>query len=98
MTDHEKVCAAYARSTGRPCQAGSLANGRCKNHGGLSTGPRTDEGRAAVGVAAKARLASGHQERLLAGYQRWLEAGGREVLSTLLKARLKRKRFALGQG
>jgi hypothetical protein len=75
-----------------------MDNGRCKNHGGLSTGPRTDEGRAAVGVAAKARLAAGHQERLLAGYQRWLEAGGREMLSRLLKARLMRKRFALGQG
>jgi hypothetical protein len=91
------ICAAYARSTGRPCQARSLANGRCMNHGGLSTGPRTAEGRAAVGVAAKARLAAGHQKRLLAGYQRWLGAGGREMLSRLLKARLMRKRFAFRQ-
>jgi hypothetical protein len=39
-------CGAYARSTGLPCQAQALANGRCRNHGGLSTGPRTPEGRA----------------------------------------------------
>jgi len=91
-------CEAYARSSGRPCGAPPLGNGRCKNHGGLSTGPRTDEGRAAVGVAAKARLLAGHQERLLAGYQRWLEAGGREILSRLLRARLMRKRVAYRLG
>ena len=39
-------CGAYARSTGQPCKAKALANGRCKNHGGLSTGPRTPEGKA----------------------------------------------------
>jgi hypothetical protein len=39
-------CGAYARSTGQPCKAKALANGRCKNHGGMSTGPRTPEGKA----------------------------------------------------
>jgi hypothetical protein len=39
-------CGAYARSTGQPCKAKALANGRCKNHGGLSTGPKTTEGKA----------------------------------------------------
>ena len=39
-------CGAYARSTGNPCKAKALANGRCKNHGGLSTGPKTPEGKA----------------------------------------------------
>ncbi|MGQ0619355.1 MAG: HGGxSTG domain-containing protein [Panacagrimonas sp.] len=38
-------CGAYARSTGKPCEAKALGNGRCRNHGGLSTGPRTVEGR-----------------------------------------------------
>ena len=45
-------CGAYARSTGEPCRAhlcrrpdGSIGK-RCKNHGGLSTGPRTPEGKA----------------------------------------------------
>ena len=39
-------CGAFARSTGKPCQRKPLANGRCRNHGGLSTGPKTLEGKA----------------------------------------------------
>lgn len=31
---------------GKPCGSRALPNGRCKWHGGLSTGPRTTEGRA----------------------------------------------------
>lgn len=39
-------CGAYARSTGKPCQAAGLGKGgRCRNHGGCSTGARTAEGR-----------------------------------------------------
>lgn len=39
-------CGAKTRK-GTPCQAPALnRNGRCKLHGGLSTGPRTPEGRA----------------------------------------------------
>lgn len=29
---------------GSPCQAPAMRNGRCRMHGGLSTGPRTPEG------------------------------------------------------
>lgn len=36
-------CGAYARSTGKPCQAPAGMNGRCKLHG--SGGPKTTEGR-----------------------------------------------------
>jgi hypothetical protein len=39
-------CLAYARSTGKPCQAPAGLNGRCKLHGKFSTGPRTPEGKA----------------------------------------------------
>ncbi len=39
-------CGAFARSTGKPCQRKPLANGRCRNHGGLSTGPKTQDGKA----------------------------------------------------
>lgn len=42
-------CGARTRGArgGRPCQAQGIgAGGRCKFHGGMSTGPRTDEGRA----------------------------------------------------
>lgn len=42
---------------GTPCKALALDNGRCRNHGGLSTGPKTAEGWA----------------RTRAGYQAWLE-------------------------
>ena len=38
-------CGAQTRQ-GRPCQRKKLANGRCRNHGGMSTGPRTAAGRA----------------------------------------------------
>lgn len=41
----KKICGAFARSTGKPCQCKALANGRCRFHGGLSTGPTTPEGR-----------------------------------------------------
>jgi hypothetical protein len=56
------ACGAHARSTGQPCRAQALANGRCKNHGGLSTGPRTPEGRRAVGEATRKR----HEAKRLA--------------------------------
>ena len=42
----DKRCGAHSRSTGKPCCAMALANGRCRNHGGVSTGPKTPEGKA----------------------------------------------------
>jgi len=42
----EKCCGAYARSTGKPCQQKPVTGKRrCKNHGGLSTGPKTTQGK-----------------------------------------------------
>jgi len=52
------VCGAKTRA-GAPCQAKPLRSGRCKDHGGLSTGPSTEEGRARVSAAMRAR----HVER-----------------------------------
>ena len=86
-------CDAHARSTGQPCQAKALANGRCKNHGGLSTGPRTAEGKRAIAEATAMRLASGQQEKALAGLRAWSDAGGRKDLSDLHKARFKRRQW-----
>ena len=86
-------CEAYARSTGQPCQAKALTNGRCKNHGGMSTGPKTQEGRQAISEATRQRMASGGRIRVLEGFYLWLEGGGREVLSRLAKNREKRKRW-----
>ena len=39
-------CGAKRKRDGQPCIAKPLANGRCKFHGGMSTGPKTPEGRA----------------------------------------------------
>lgn len=36
-------CGARTRR-GTPCQGPAIANGRCRMHGGPSTGPRTPEG------------------------------------------------------
>ena len=37
-------CGARSKRTGKPCQGAAMPNGRCKLHGGKSTGPRTAEG------------------------------------------------------
>lgn len=39
------TCGARTRRTGAPCRRRPCKNGRCKLHGGASTGPRTQEGR-----------------------------------------------------
>ena len=86
-------CGAYARSTGQPCQAKALSNGRCRLHGGLARGATTPEGRKAISEATRQRMASGQRMRVLEGFYRWLEGGGREMLSRLAKNREKRKRW-----
>ena len=86
-------CGAYSRSTGNTCQAKALANGRCKNHGGMSTGPNTPKGRQSIAEATRQRMASGGCVRVLEGFYRWLEGGGREMLSRLAKNREARKRW-----
>ena len=86
----KQTCGAHARSTGNPCQAKALANGRCKNHGGFSKGATTPEGRQAIAQATRQRMANGQRERALEGFYRWLEGGGREILSN----RVKRRRWA----
>ena len=86
-------CGAYARSTGMPCRAGALRNGRCRMHGGLSTGPKTEGGRRAVGEATRNRMHSGQQEKALEGFYRWLEGGGRKHLSELALERSRRRQY-----
>jgi hypothetical protein len=42
----KKKCGAKARTNHhQPCRLSAMANGRCRLHGGLSTGPRTEEGK-----------------------------------------------------
>ncbi|HET6724692.1 MAG TPA: HGGxSTG domain-containing protein [Gammaproteobacteria bacterium] len=38
-------CRAHCKGSGKPCRARALPNGRCRFHGGLSTGPKTPEGK-----------------------------------------------------
>ena len=39
-------CSAKAKSTGEPCKSTQIfRNGRCKHHGGLSTGPKSAAGK-----------------------------------------------------
>ena len=86
-------CGAYARTTGNPCKAKAMPNGRCKNHGGMSTGPKTLAGRSRIAEATRQRMASGQRKRVLEGFYRWLEGGGREMLSRFAKARERRRRW-----
>ena len=39
------TCDAARKYDGNPCQAKALANGRCKYHGGMSTGAKTLDGK-----------------------------------------------------
>jgi len=45
-----KRCGARTRG-GHPCRAWAMPNGRCRMHGGKSTGPRTAEGLARLRAA-----------------------------------------------
>ncbi len=47
-----------SKRTGKPCQAAAMPNGRCKLHGGKSTGPRTPEG---LERSRRANWKHGHQ-------------------------------------
>lgn len=60
------TCGAQTRKGGL-CRGLALSNGRCKNHGGLSTGPKTKAGRD--------RTQAGY--RLWLSTKRWLERRGR---------------------
>jgi hypothetical protein len=44
MANAARRCGARSQRTGKPCRAAAMLNGRCKVHGGKSTGPRTPEG------------------------------------------------------
>ena len=39
------TCDAARKYDGNPCQAKALQNGRCKYHGGMSTGAKTLDGK-----------------------------------------------------
>ena len=49
----KSLCGAKTRA-GEPCKRKALENGRCRNHGGLSTGPKTAAGRMRIAIAGRA--------------------------------------------
>lgn len=55
-----KRCGAHARTTGKPCERLGMSNGRCRLHGGLSTGRPITHGR-----RTKAAMAERHRIREL---------------------------------
>lgn len=60
-------CGAFARSTGKPCRAPGVGRGgRCRRHGGASTGPRTAEGVARLQAAVRERWRNWRAARRLA--------------------------------
>jgi hypothetical protein len=83
--EHSK-CGAKTRSGGL-CQAPALTNGRCHRHGGLSTGPRTEAGKAKHRERTKE-----HMKRM---WEKWRAEGGvpftdqtRKRLSDAMMARM----------
>lgn len=48
-----KSCGAYARQTGKPCKAWAMDNGRCRLHGGKSTGAKKPHKRITHGLRTK---------------------------------------------
>jgi hypothetical protein len=84
---HKRLCKAFARSTGKSCMCKALSNGRCRLHGGLSSGPRTPEGKAKIAKATKQRMLNGQSELAKEGFQKWLANGGRERLSLIATRR-----------
>ncbi|WP_277755319.1 HGGxSTG domain-containing protein [Teichococcus oryzae] len=77
-------CGARSRRTGKPCAGPAMANGRCRMHGGSSTGPRTAEGLERLreahtvhgGRGAEARSLRRHLRALLARSAELVEEAG----------------------
>jgi hypothetical protein len=57
MKTRKIICAAKTRA-GHPCKRKALRNGRCPNHGGKSTGPKTTAGRQRIAQAQRRRWAA----------------------------------------
>src|SRR3954453_3210024 len=75
-------CAARRKSDGGSCQQPAMANGRCRMHGGKSTGPRTGEG---LERSRKARWKHGHYSRK-AREERAAARAGLRLIRAILNA------------
>jgi hypothetical protein len=66
--DSAARCCARTRGGGT-CQGPAMLNGRCRMHGGASTGPRTVEGLARMRVA---KTKHGHYTAEAVAFRRWV--------------------------
>jgi len=64
-----------------------MGNGKCRNHGGMSTGAKTEAGKAAIRLALKERMSGAQGQKAREGFRRWLESGGREHLARTVALR-----------
>ena len=72
-------CGARTRD-GAPCKGPGMRNGRCRMHGGSSTGPRTLEGLQRLVQARTVHGTYGAEMRQLRGLMRVLDEERRRVL------------------
>jgi len=64
LANHRMTCGARTRK-GEPCRAKSEpGKRRCRFHGGMSTGPRSQEGRERIAEAQRKRWATYRRQRL----------------------------------
>jgi hypothetical protein len=73
-------CGAWSRNTGLPCRQAAMPNGRCRMHGGASTGPRTPEGIQRIVKARTVHGAYGAEMRELRRLMRGLRAGAKRLV------------------
>jgi hypothetical protein len=72
-------CGARTR-TGMACKGPAMPNGRCRMHGGSSTGPRTPEGLQRIVKARTVHGAYGAEMRELRALVRGLRAGAKRLV------------------
>ena len=82
LSKHKNMnrCNAKTRSGGVCRRAGNHKNGRCHLHGGKSTGPRTEEGRARI---AAAQFKHGNRSKAVIAAQRAKADRGRAIRAEL---------------
>jgi hypothetical protein len=78
MAQASARCGARTR-TGMACKGPAMPNGRCRMHGGASTGPRTAEGLQHIVKARTVHGAYGAEMRELRALVRALRAGAKRL-------------------
>ena len=87
-------CGAKTRK-GTPCKAPSMANGRCRMHGGKSTGPRTPKG---LEWSRKANWKHGYysaESIALRRYASWLQRKSQIVIKNSISWIIINKHFKI---